>query len=71
MTIPIDTLMRVALRNVATTACLLGFILATTYGGIGHERQDWKAPKSLKDIKHSRLSKPSHYPESTCLPATS
>ena len=53
MTIPIDTLIRVALRNVATTAFLLGFILfATTYGGIGNERQDWKAPKSLKDIKH-------------------
>ena len=52
MTIPIGTLMRVALRNVATTALLLGFILATTYGGIGDEPQDWKAPKSLKDIKY-------------------
>ena len=52
MTIPIETLMRVALRNGATIALLLGFILAAAYGGVSDERQDRRPLKSLEDVKH-------------------
>ena len=52
MTISIETLMRAALRNAPTTALLLGLILATAYGGISDERQDWRQVKSLKDVHH-------------------
>ena len=52
MTIPIETLMRVALRNVTTIALLPGFILATAYGGVSDEREDRRPLKSLEDVKH-------------------
>ena len=51
MTIYIELLVRAALKNAATTALLLGFILPTTSVGIGDEPRMMRE-SHLKSIKH-------------------